>query len=59
MTTDHPDHHEEAHSGPDTVPAFMGLIIGGLLLGTLLFSIVVITNKHYESQEKAAPAAAQ
>jgi hypothetical protein len=61
MTVEHHavDHHEKAHSGPDTVPAFTGLIVGALLLFALLSSIVVITTKHYERLEKAAPAAQQ
>jgi hypothetical protein len=56
----HPaDHHEKAHSGADTAPAFTGLIVGAVLLFALLSSIVTITTKHYERLEKAAPAAQQ
>jgi hypothetical protein len=53
----HESEHERAHTGPDTSAAFMGLIVGGILLFTLLTSIVIITTKHYESMEKPAPAA--
>jgi hypothetical protein len=59
MMTEHQEHGHEpyrAHSGPDTVSAFTGLIVGGLLLFALLLTIVTVTNKHYESTEKAAPA---
>lgn len=54
--TEHQEHGHEpyrAHSGPDTVPAFTGLIVGGLLLFALLLTIVTVTNRHYESTEKA------
>lgn len=58
MTAEHHDsEHEKAHSGPDTVAAYTGLIVGGILLFALLSSIVVITTKHYEAMEKPAPAA--
>jgi hypothetical protein len=56
MMTEHQEHGHEpyrAHSGPDTVPAFTGLIVGGLLLFALLLTIVTVTNRHYESTEKA------
>jgi hypothetical protein len=54
MTT---DHHEKAHSGADTAPAFTGLIVGAIVLFALLATIVTITTKHYEAIEKAsAPA---
>jgi hypothetical protein len=60
MTADPHEHGHEpykAHSGPDTVPAFTGLIVGGLVLFALLTTIVTITTKHYEAIEKAeAPA---
>jgi hypothetical protein len=58
MTSEHHhSEHEEAHSGPDTVPAITGLIVGAILLFALLSSIVVITTKHYEATEKPAAAA--
>jgi hypothetical protein len=37
--------------GPDTRPAFTGLIIGAIALFALVYSIVVVTNKHYEATE--------
>lgn len=49
--------HEAPHGGPDTSAAFTGLIIGGILLFVLLFSIVKVTNHHYEATEKPAAAA--
>jgi hypothetical protein len=54
---DHAEHEHEAHAGPDTGAAFTGLIVGGILLFVLLFSIVKITNHHYEATEKPAAAA--
>jgi hypothetical protein len=51
------EHHDEAPAGgPDTRPAYTGLILGAIVLFAVLYSIVVVTNKHYEAKE--APAAA-
>ena len=46
------EHHDAAPSGgPDTRPAYTGLILGAIVLFALLYSIVVVTNKHYETAE--------
>ena len=51
------EHHDEAPSGgPDTRPAYTGLILGAIVLFALLYSIVVVTNKHYEATETPAAA---
>jgi hypothetical protein len=48
------DTEEEAPlAGPDTRAAFTGLILGAIVLFALLFSIVTITNRHYENAEAA------
>jgi hypothetical protein len=44
------------HSGPDTAPAFRGLILGAIILAIVLAGIVKLTNAHYASAE-GAPAA--
>jgi hypothetical protein len=44
------------HSGPDTAPAFRGLILGAIILAIVLVGIVELTNAHYASAE-GAPAA--
>jgi len=46
------EHHDAAPGGgPDTRPAYTGLILGAIVLFALLYSIVVVTNKHYETSE--------
>ncbi len=52
--SDHPD--AAPSGGPDTRPAYTGLILGAIVLFAVLYSIVIITHKHYERAE--APAAA-
>jgi hypothetical protein len=42
--------------GPDTSPAVRGLVLAVIAIFVILFSIVMITNHHYE-QTEAAPAA--
>ncbi len=37
--------------------AFMGLIIGAIVLFTILTTIVKLTNAHYSSEQPAAAAA--
>jgi hypothetical protein len=44
------------HSGPDTVPAFRGLILGAVILLVVLFGIVQLTNAHFSQSEPAAAA---
>ena len=53
--TDHTDQYPP-HTGPDTAPAFRGLILGAIVLAIILFSIVKLTNAHYQRAEGAAPA---
>jgi hypothetical protein len=50
------DHTEQypPHSGPDTVPAFRGLILGAVILLVVLFGIVKLTNAHFSQSEPAA-----
>lgn len=40
--------------GADTPPAFVGLILAVIAIFVILFSIVAITNLHYERLEAAA-----
>ena len=49
------EHHDAAPSaGPDTRPAYTGLILGAIVLFALLYSIVVVTAKHYDSETPPA-----
>jgi hypothetical protein len=41
-------------TGPDTKAAFSGLILGAIVIFALIFSIVTITNRHYEKSEAPA-----
>jgi hypothetical protein len=52
------DHNDQypPHTGPDTAPAFRGLIVGAVILAIVLAGIVKLTNGHYASAE-GAPAA--
>ena len=47
--SDHPD--AAPGGGPDTRPAYTGLILGAIVLFAVLYSIVTVTNKHYEATE--------
>jgi hypothetical protein len=40
--------------GPDTSPAVVGLVLAVIAIFVVLFSIVMITNNHYEQKEAAA-----
>lgn len=43
--------------GADTAPAFAGLIVAVIAIFAILFSIVWLTNSHYEQRETVtAPA---
>jgi hypothetical protein len=44
--------------GPDTAPAFVGLVLAVIAIFLVLFAIVTLTNHHYE-QNEAAPATQQ
>lgn len=46
-------------SGRDTGAAFRGLIFGAAFIGAILYGIVVLTNRQFESHKpEAKPAAA-
>lgn len=47
-----------AKSGSDTGAAFMGLILGSIFIGAILYATVVLTNQHFEA-EKAEKGAAK
>ncbi len=47
---------EHQHAS-DRTAAYTGLILGAIALGIIIFSIVLLTNKHYEGKEGAKPAA--
>jgi hypothetical protein len=55
---DDAEHPGKAHAGPDAPAAFIGLIVGAFLLFVVLYSVVSITNAHYDAIEKAAAPAA-
>jgi hypothetical protein len=40
--------------GSDRRAAYTGLIVGAIVLFAILFSIVLLTNRHYEQLEAAA-----
>jgi hypothetical protein len=50
-------------SGPDTTSAFTGLVVAAIILFTLLYGIVRVTDAHFTRLEAAesttAPAATQ
>lgn len=47
---------EHQHAS-DRSAAYTGLIFGVVALAIILYSIVFLTNKHYEGKEGAKPAA--
>jgi hypothetical protein len=47
---------EHQHAS-DRTAAYTGLILGAVALGILIYSIVFLTNRHYEGKEGAKPAA--
>jgi hypothetical protein len=42
------EHHA---SGSDIGAAFLGLIGGAIFVGTILLAIVLLTNRHFESEK--------
>lgn len=49
------DHQEQypPHAGPDTIPAFRGLIVAAIVLFAVLFTIVKLTDAHFRQLEAA------
>jgi hypothetical protein len=47
---------EQAHES-DRAAAYRGLILGAIAIGIIVYSIVLLTNKHLEGEEGAKPAA--
>jgi|GEM_PF-1687840 len=43
------EHH--ASGGSDIGAAFMGLIGGAIFIGTILLAIVLLTNRHFNSEK--------
>jgi hypothetical protein len=48
--------HESHTTGPDTKAAFMGLIIGAIVLFGIVRTIVSLTNAKYSHEKPAATA---
>ena len=51
---DHNAPHDHAPHGTDMRAAFTGLIVGGLLVGAILFSVVKATNAKYAGEKPHA-----
>jgi hypothetical protein len=43
--------HDHSNSGSDMGAAFTGLVGGALFIGAILYGIVVLTNRHFESEK--------
>jgi hypothetical protein len=57
MANDHNDHSHESHTfGADTRAAFLGLIIGAIVLFGIVRTIVALTNAKYAREAPAAEA---
>jgi len=53
----HTHEHSESHTfGPDTKAAFMGLVIGAIVLFVILRGIVAWTNAKYSGEKTHAEA---
>ena len=48
--------HEAPTTGPDTKAAFIGLIVGAIVLFVIMLTIVRLTNAHYNGEKPAATA---
>jgi len=49
--------HAESHTfGPDTKAAFLGLVIGAVVLFAIIRGIVYFTNAHYTGEKPGAEA---
>ena len=49
------DHHDHSH-GSDTKAAFIGLIVGAIVLFGIIRTIVYLTNAKYAGERPAAEA---
>jgi hypothetical protein len=57
MAHDHNDHSHESHTfGADTRAAFLGLIIGAIVLFGIVRTIIALTNAKYAREAPAAAA---
>jgi hypothetical protein len=56
MAHTHDQGHEAPTHGPDTRAAFMGLVIGAIVIFAILRTIVYVTNAHYQHERPAAEA---
>ena len=57
MAHDHTDHSHESHTfGADTRAAFLGLIIGAIVLFGIVRTIIALTNAKYAREAPAAEA---
>jgi hypothetical protein len=55
MANDHNDHSHDAPTfGADTRAAFLGLIIGAIVLFAIVRTIVFLTNAKYAREQPAA-----
>ena len=50
------DQHDSHSHGSDMKAAFLGLIIGAIVLFGILRTIVALTHAHYEHEKPAAEA---
>lgn len=50
------DHHDSQPHGSDMKAAFLGLIIGAIVVFGILRTIVALTNAHYAHEKPAAEA---
>ncbi len=57
MANDHNDHSHDAPTfGADTRAAFLGLIIGAIVLFGIVRTIIYLTNAKYSGERPAAEA---
>ena len=55
MAHEHNDHSHESHTfGADTRAAFLGLIIGAIVLFGIVRTIIALTNAKYAREAPAA-----
>jgi len=57
MAHEHNDHTHESHTfGSDTRAAFLGLILGAIVLFGIIRTIIALTNAKYAGERPAAEA---